>query len=131
LDSSTWAKRGDAGPSIAETMIREGCKWRPSDRSPRSRIAGKLELHKQFTLDKDTNQPRLKIFSNCVNLIRTLPMLPIDRNNPEDVDTDAEDHAYDALRYGVMSRSIHPHSYQANRYTEKEKFKPADRIFGY
>ena len=131
LDSSTWARRGDAGPSIAETMIREGCKWRPSDRSPRSRIAGKLELHKQFSLDKDTNQPRLKIFSNCINLIRTLPMLPIDKNNPEDVDTDAEDHAYDALRYGVMSRSIHPHSYQANRYTEKERFKPADRVFGY
>ena len=131
LDSSTWARRGDAGPSIAETMIREGCKWRPSDRSPRSRIAGKLELHKQFTLDKDTNQPRLKIFSNCINLIRTLPMLPIDKNNPEDVDTDAEDHAYDALRYGVMSRSMHPHSYAANRYTEKEKFKPADRVFGY
>ena len=38
LDSSTWAKRGDVGPSIAETMIREGCKWRPSDRSPKSRI---------------------------------------------------------------------------------------------
>ena len=131
LDSSTWARRGDAGPSIAETMIREGCKWRPSDRSPRSRIAGKLELHKQFTLDKDTNQPRLKIFSNCINLIRTLPMLPIDKNNPEDVDTDAEDHAYDALRYGVMSRAMHPHSYAANRYTEKETFKPADRVFGY
>ena len=24
--------------------------------------------------------------------------------NPEDVDTNAEDHAYDALRYGCMSR---------------------------
>ena len=131
LDSSTWARRGDAGPSIAETMIKEGCKWRPSDRSPRSRIAGKLELHKQLSLDKDTNQPKLKIFSNCTNLIRTLPMLPVDKNNPEDVDTDAEDHAYDALRYGVMSRSMHPHSYAANKYTEKEKFKPADRVFGY
>ena len=131
LDSSTWARRGDAGPSIAETMIREGCKWRPSDRSPRSRVAGKLELHKQLALDKDTNQPKLKIFSNCINLIKTLPMLPVDKNNPEDVDTHAEDHAYDALRYGVMSRSVHPHSYQANRYVEKEQFKPADRVFGY
>ena len=131
LDSSTWARRGDAGPSIAETMIKEGCKWRPSDRSPRSRVAGKLELHKLLAKDQDTGQPKLKIFSNCTNLIRTLPMLPIDKNNPEDVDTHAEDHAYDALRYGVMSRSLHPKSYEANKYTEKEKFKPADRIFGY
>ena len=131
LDSSTWARRGDAGPSIAETMIREGCKWRPSDRSPRSRVAGKLELHKLLTKDQDTGQPKLKIFSNCTNLVRTMPMLPVDKNNPEDVDTHAEDHAYDALRYGVMSRSVHPKSYDANRYTEKENFKPADRVFGY
>ena len=131
LDSSTWARRGDAGPSIAETMIKEGCKWRPSDRSPRSRVAGKLELHKLLTKNSDTGQPKLKIFSNCTNLVRTLPMLPIDKNNPEDVDTHAEDHAYDALRYGVMSRSVHPKSYEANKYTEKETFKPADRVFGY
>ena len=131
LDSSTWARRGDAGPSIAETMIREGCKWRPSDRSPRSRVAGKLELHKLLSKDPDTGQPKLKIFSNCTNVVRTLPMLPVDKNNPEDVDTHAEAHAYDALRYGVMSRSVHPKSYNANRYTEKEKFKPADRVFGY
>ena len=131
LDSSTWAKRGDAGPSIAETMIREGCKWRPSDRSPRSRVAGKLELHRLLAKDPDTGQPKLKVFSNCTNLARTMPMLPVDKNNPEDVDTHAEDHAYDALRYGVMSRSVHPKSYDANRYTEKEKFKPADRVFGY
>ena len=131
LDSSTWAKRGDAGPSIAETMIREGCKWRPSDRSPRSRVAGKLELHRLLTKDLDTGQPKLKVFSNCINLARTMPMLPVDKNNPEDVDTHAEDHAYDALRYGVMSRTVHPKSYDANRYTEKEKFKPADRVFGY
>ena len=131
LDSSTWAKRGDAGPSIAETMIREGCRWRPSDRSPRSRVAGKLELHRLLAKDPDTGQPKLKVFSNCTNLARTMPMLPVDKNNPEDVDTHAEDHAYDALRYGVMSRTVHPKSYDANRYTEKEKFKPADRVFGY
>ena len=131
LDSSTWAKRGDAGPSIAETMINEGCKWRPSDRSPRSRVAGKLQLHKLLSKDPNTGQPKLKVFSNCINVVRTMPMLPVDKNNPEDVDTHAEDHAYDALRYGVMSRSVHPKSYDANRYTKKENFKPADRVFGY
>ena len=130
LDSSTWAKRGDAGPSIAETMIREGCKWRPSDRSPRSRVAGKMELHRLLAKDQHTGQPKLKVFSNCTNLARTMPMLPVDKNNPEDVDTHAEDHAYDALRYGVMSRTVHPKSYDANRY-EKETFKPSDRVFGY
>ena len=45
--------------------------------------------------------PRLQVFSTCTNLIRTLPALPYDTIRVEDVDTDAEDHAYDALRYGL------------------------------
>lgn len=46
--------------------------------------------------------PRLLIYSSCRNLIRTLPSLPRDTRRPEDVDTKAEDHAYDALRYLLM-----------------------------
>jgi len=134
LDSSTWARRGDVGPSIAETMIREGCKWRPSDRSPKSRVNGKLELHKRLSIDEKSGEPKLKIFNNCRNLLRTLPLLPTDKNNPEDVDTHAEDHAYDALRYGVMSRPLHPNSNANDQFMKQNKennFKPADRIFGY
>jgi len=133
LDSSTWARRGDVGPSIAETMITAGCRWRPSDRSPRSRINGKLELHKRLSVrDKgDTKQPSLFVFNNCINLIRTLPLLPCDKNNPEDVDTHTEDHAYDALRYGCMSRPINPQGNGFDDFGKNKTFKPADRIFGY
>ena len=134
LDSSTWARRGDIGPSIAETMIQEGCRWRQSDRSPRSRISGKVEVHKRLRVDEDTGYPSMFIFSNCLNLIRTLPMLPVDKNNPEDVDTTADDHAYDALRYGCMSRPIHPVSQRGNDFltsTERQDSAPADSIFGY
>ena len=133
LDSSTWARRGDIGPSIAETMILEGCRWRPSDRSPRSRIAGKLEIHKRLKLDENTGYPSLFVLDNCVNLIRTLPMLPTDKNNPEDVDTHAEDHAYDALRYGCMSRPVHPVAKQFHDFGvgQTRDFKPADKVFGY
>ena len=132
LDSSTWARRGDVGPSIAETMIQEGCKWRPSDRSPKSRINGKLEIHKRLKVHEKDNEPTLKVFSNCINLIRTLPLLPLDKNNPEDVDTNAEDHAYDALRYGCMSRPMHPSVMKELFQNSKEKvFKPVDRVFGY
>jgi len=132
LDSSTWARRGDIGPSIAETMILEGCRWRPSDRSPRSRIAGKLEIHKRLRPDEETGYPSLFVLDNCVNLIRTLPMLPTDKNNPEDVDTHAEDHAYDALRYGCMSRPIHPIKQDfIDKVNEPKRAKPADSVFGY
>jgi hypothetical protein len=37
-------------------------------------------------------------------MVSQLPSIPLDKKNPEDVDTRAEDHLYDALRYGIMSR---------------------------
>lgn len=132
LDASTWAKRGDIGPSIAETMIQTGCKWRPSDRTPRSRISGKLEIHKRLKLNDDKKkEPGLRIFSTCRNLIRTLPILPLDDNNLEDINTNVEDHAYDALRYGCMSRPMHT-SYASRMYKQpRPQYNPVDRIFGY
>jgi hypothetical protein len=130
LDSSTWAKRGDVGPSIAETMIRNGCRWRPSDRSPKSRINGKLEIHKRLKIiDKE---PGIRVFKTCKNLIRTLGSLPTDDKNPEDVDTNAEDHAYDALRYGCMSRPTHPKFAQRFRTSfTQDSYQMADNKFGY
>ena len=132
LDASTWAKRGDIGPSIAETMIQAGCRWRPSDRTPKSRISGKLEIHKRLKIvDEKKKEPGLRIFATCRNLLRTFPTLPLDDNNPEDINTHVEDHAYDALRYGCMSRPMHT-SY-ANRFnkTPRPQFQPVDRMFGY
>ena len=129
LDSSTWAKRGDVGPSIAETMIQQGCRWRQSDRSPKSRISGKLELHKRLSIND--KEPGLRVFKNCRNLIRTISTLPTDKKNPEDVDTNAEDHAYDALRYGCMSRPMHPKYAQRFKPLFTPEFKPADNKFGY
>lgn len=44
--------------------------------------------------------PALRIFAGrCTNLIRTLPLMVHDVTVPEDLDTDGEDHACDALRY--------------------------------
>ena len=131
LDSSTWARRGDVGPSIAETMIQNGCRWRPSDRSPKSRISGKLEIHKRLKVN-DSEEPGIRIFKTCRNLIRTLGSLPTDDKNPEDVDTNAEDHAYDALRYGCMSRPTHPKYAERFRtsFTD-DTYRMADNKFGY
>lgn len=128
LDVSTWQKRGDVGPSIAETMRIHGLQCRPSDKSPISRKNGKLEVHRRLMLKLD-GKPSLYVFANCRNLIRTLPLLPLDENDMEDVDTEAEDHAYDALRYGCMSRPVNPQYYINLRNTPDKPI--ADKIFGY
>jgi hypothetical protein len=107
----------------------KGCRFRPSDRSPGSRISGKIEIHKRLMVDEDTEEPRLRIFENCPNLIRQLNSLPLDKNNPEDVDTKAEDHAYDALRYMVSSRPTNIRTAFEN--TPKSTWRPSDNRFGY
>lgn len=129
LDSSLWHKRGDTGPSLAEQMIVKGCRWRPADRSKGSRVSGKNEIHRRLQVDEFTEQPRLVIFNSCRNLISQLPSIPLDKNNPEDVDTHAEDHLYDALRYGVMTR---PRSslFDYNP-TSGSGFQVSDPTFGY
>ena len=129
LDSSCWARRGDRGPSIAEAMNAEGCRFRPSDRSPGSRISGKIEIHKRLVVDEDSGEPGIRIFENCPNLIRQLTSLPLDKNNPEDVDTKAEDHAYDALRYLVSARPRNIRTAFEN--TPKKSWRPSDNRFGY
>ena len=81
-------------------------------------------------VDEFTEVPRLVFFNNCTNLISQLPALPLDKRNPEDVDTKAEDHLYDALRYGIMTR---PRSslFDYNPMTTRTGFQVADPNFGY
>jgi len=130
LDSSLWHNRGDTGPSLAEQMNMKGCRWRPSDRSRGSRISGKNELHRRLQVDEFTENPRLVFMANCTNMIAQLPALPLDKRNSEDVDTNAEDHLYDALRYGIMTR---PRSsiWDFNPATQRSGFQAADPNFGY
>jgi hypothetical protein len=131
LDSSLWHNRGDTGPSLAEQMNMKGCRWRPSDRSKGSRISGKNELHRRLQVDEYTEDPRLVFFSTCTNVIAQLPSIPLDKRNPEDVDTNAEDHLYDALRYGIMTR---PRSSLWDYNPAKDQrsgFQASDSTFGY
>jgi len=129
LDSSLWHKRGDTGPSLAEQMIMRGCRWRPADRSKGSRVAGKNELHRRLQVDEFTEEPRLVFFNTCSNTISQLPSIPLDKKNPEDVDTHAEDHLYDALRYGIMTR---PRSSLFDYDpTSNSGFQASDPTFGY
>jgi hypothetical protein len=130
LDSSLWHNRGDTGPSLAEQMITRGCRWRPSDRSKGSRVSGKNEIHRRLQVDEFTEQPRLVFFSTCTEMISQLPAIPLDKRNLEDVDTNAEDHLYDALRYGIMSRPrFSIFDYDPN--VPKPTYQPSDSTFGY
>ncbi len=97
-------RRGQTGESIGETLQRHGLIVRPANHD---RIAGKQRCHAWLKLDRAADgswQPRFQVFNSCKHFLRTVPVLPTNPNRPEDVDRDAEDHAYEEWRYAVMSR---------------------------
>jgi hypothetical protein len=113
LDPSAFAS--DGGPSIAERMMRctDGkVLWRRADNkrvAGSGAISGWDQIRARLggahieRMSKDKT-PMLFFMQNCTHLLRTLPMMQHDETNPEDIDTTAEDHAVDTLRYGLMSR---------------------------
>jgi hypothetical protein len=55
--------------------------------------------------DNRYEDPWLLFMDNCRSSVATLPTLPRDEDDPDDVDTDAEDHPYDMVRYRVLKGS--------------------------
>lgn len=92
----------DGGPSIADTMRDKTNDRVIFIRGDNSRIAGANRFRE--LLKGDGGVPKLYFVDCCVHAIRTIPALQHDEFKMEDIDTDGEDHAYDDLRYGLMSR---------------------------
>lgn len=107
VDPSTFATNG--GPSIAEEMARAGA-W--FTRADNRRVAGMGALGGWDQVRKrligEEGRPMIYFMDCCSHLIRTLPTLPTDPMLLDDIDTNAEDHAADALRYGCMARPYTP-----------------------
>jgi hypothetical protein len=106
LDSAAFASNGQSEVSRGDAMNRMGCRWKPAMKGPGSRVLRVKATHALLEPMKHDpkKRPGLVIFRNCKNLIRTLPALPKDQTNAEDIDTDAEDHPFDALTYGLQYR---------------------------
>lgn len=132
IDYAVWNRTGYTGPTIGQTMCGPpySLKLRPADKN---RIAGKIQIHERLKpVEANNGRPGLQIFNNCKNLIKELESLPVDPKKPEDVDTKANDHAYDALRYGIMSRPRKESSFDIMQsLKEKAMYEPLDSTFGY
>lgn len=51
--------------------------------------------------------PGFMVFETCFNFINNISSLVYSQTDPEDVDTDGEDHDYDALRYALSDEKDH------------------------
>jgi len=128
LDTSAWSRTGTTGPTVGETLVKQGHKLRRADKN---RIQGKIQIHEYLKVQPN-GRPKLQIFNTCPSLIKELQSIPLDSRNPEDVDTHAADHAYDALRYLIMSRPrINNPMDNLRQYHRESVYKPVDETFGY
>jgi hypothetical protein len=69
----------------------------------KDRINGWQRLRAWLSKAPD-GKPWLQVHPRCAYLIRTLPSLVQHKNDPEDIDSDGDDHAADSLRYCLMAR---------------------------
>lgn len=103
-DPRMWTKEAASGESMAETFAKNGV---PLVKADNDRMNGWQRVHAWLTETAGEQQrPLIQFYRpGCPYLIRTLPIQTSDPKKPGDVLTKGvEDHAADALRYGLMSR---------------------------
>lgn len=92
--------------TIESKMAKLGVRWLASDKSQGSRKNGLQLVRDRLQAAKEhKDEPRLYFMENCIGTIATLPTLPRDEVKLDDVDTEAEDHPYDVVRYRVTKGS--------------------------
>ncbi len=116
-----WNRRQDTGRSAAEIFSECGL---PLTKASNDRVAGWYDLKEWLRPFRDeTGEMRshLTVFTNCENLIRTLPSLTHDTRDVNDVSQTPHEltHAPDAIRYFVAGRPI---AYRESEKTGRELY---------
>lgn len=117
-DSSIFDKY-DGERSVAGDMAKEGILWEGADKGRGSRKQGWEQIRDRLrgsipvpadpddeTSPKIRERPGLFISEGCRQCLRTLPVLPRSEKDPDDADTEAEDHIPDEVRYRVRAKVL-------------------------
>lgn len=101
-----WNRHSDSGKSTARIFADNGIYLR---RASNDRVQGWYELAEWLRVYKDEqgyDTAKLRIGTNCLNLLRTLPAIQRSPINPNDCAKEPHEltHAPDALRYMIAGR---------------------------
>jgi len=120
------------GNSIATTIENEwkklngGTNWcrirKGSNSGRNSRVNRVGMMHEWMSINPATKMPYWVITENCVNFIRSVPMLVYDENLVEAYSTSGDDHMADQASYGlekIKFVSVKPGSYSALKGEKK------------
>jgi len=126
VDPSMTRKSSQTGMSSVDVLNGMGFGFQVGEieLGNNDRIEG-WRLVKSYLSHKPYEEPMLKIFNTCANLVRTLPQMIYYQTKAgdakkDDLDTKIEDHAVDSLRYVLMSLENLP-----TRFSSGEAFKIA------
>lgn len=98
-DPSIW--NGSYGKSVADHAAEHGIFFTPGNNA---RVAGWFEVRSRLAFDAN-GKPGMYIFNTCKDTIRTLPLMMFSDRDPDDMDSDLEDHICDEIRYFAMMHS--------------------------
>lgn len=128
LDPSAFKE--DGGPSIGERINSRLIKsklvpFRGADntRVPQKGAMGGWDQMRNRLIGID-GRPMIYYFNTCKDSIRTIPAMQHDRDRPEDIDTNTEDHAADDNRYACMSRPWLPQPKQNDTPKNPSGYSP-------
>lgn len=121
-DTQLWAKND--GPSMAERMMsvtKGAFNPRKAEKDRQANYAEICTRLRGEEQDDGTFEPMFFATDNCMNFWRTVPPLILDDINPEKgPDEKQENHCYDMLAYGLISR---PYITTAEQRLEREFWK--------
>jgi Terminase large subunit, T4likevirus-type, N-terminal len=107
-DSNAFVQTGRTNEiSRGEQMNRMGCRWRPVQKWPGSRVARVQHLQKLLRPNPKERgrRPGIVFFRTCRNAIRTIPsLMRAEPPDNEDIKDGQEDHAFDGVTYAVQHR---------------------------
>ncbi len=96
------------GYGRGDQLNQEGLNLTSVKKGPGSRI-GRAQTLRKLLADQPDGKPGILFFKGrCPGLEESIPTLPSDKLNPEDVDTLGPDHWYDALTYGIVGKPWTP-----------------------
>lgn len=85
-----------------------GVKWTPADNRPGSRVSGWSLMRERMDAARPVpgaarEAPGLFAFEHCAQYLRLIPTMPRSEKNPDDLDTESEDHLADETRYRITA----------------------------
>jgi hypothetical protein len=114
-DSAIYTEEN--GMCVAKDMAGRGVTWVPCTKGKDSRKHGWLRMRELLAgaanlgpegeqLDGPRERPGLFVVGEaCPHFMRTVPSIPRKEDDPDDVDSDVEDHCSDEVRYEMMTKT--------------------------